>query len=156
PPPHPLRTGQDRFRSSGSSRSFAPFRTRFRNIQTLTMDFCMTGWVKQHTVFHRIWSAFGPPDNVMVMPSRYLGDLLVADRADAVLFLPQVHELSSPAQVGRHLDTEAFLEVDLPGRVERVGACIEFDMPFNRNGCRRAKMFGLAVCDAKEHPMVVP
>ncbi len=42
PPPRPLRTVREPFGSHGSSLSFAPYRTRFLNVETSVMDLPVT------------------------------------------------------------------------------------------------------------------
>ncbi len=39
-------------------------------------------------VFDVVFAAFGALDNMMIVPSRELGDLLASDRADAILLIP--------------------------------------------------------------------
>jgi hypothetical protein len=77
----------------------------------------MAGGVQEHTVLRAVAASMGTPDDVMVVPSRQARDLLVTDRAEAALFLPQMQELPSPHEGMGHLDAEALLEVDLPRRV---------------------------------------
>src|SRR5205823_13130212 len=87
----PLRTVQVNFSTYSSSLSFRPCdRTRFLRVETLAMNLLMTGWVKQHTVLGSLRSSLGSPQNVMAVPSGNLGDLLVADRTQTSLFLPEL------------------------------------------------------------------
>ena len=59
--------------------------------------------MQEHTVVCRIAASMSPPDEVMVVPSRQSGDLLVADRAETVLLFPQVQQLPSALEVVCHL-----------------------------------------------------
>lgn len=45
--------------------------------------------MEKNTVFGVVRAAIGSPNDVMVMPARQLGDFLVADRTQAVLFFPE-------------------------------------------------------------------
>ena len=63
----------------------------------------MTGGMQEHPVVCRIAAPVGPPDSVMVVPSRESGDRLVADAAEPILLLPQVPQLPSTFEVVRHL-----------------------------------------------------
>jgi hypothetical protein len=136
PPLSPLRTVRESFPSYGSSLSYALFRTRLLNVQTLAVDLHMAIWVQEHTVFRAIRPALRSPNDVMVVPSRQFGDLLVTDRATPVLFSPEMQQLFSPFEVACHLDAEALLEVGFPRRIERVGCSLYLNVPFYRHaGC---------------------
>ncbi len=50
----------------------------------------------------------------MVVPSGYLGDFLLTNWTDAILFFPETQELPATSQVVRHFDIETMLEVCLP------------------------------------------
>ncbi len=54
------------------------------------MGLLMTRGMKQNAVLCRVWSTFGSPEDVMALPASDRGDLLVTDRAEAVLLLPEV------------------------------------------------------------------
>ena len=97
------------------------------------MDLSVTGGMQEHTVVCRIATPVGPPDPVMVMPSRESGNRLVADGTETVLLFPQVQQLPSAFEGVRHLHAEAFLKVHFPLRV--VGVCRPFDlhMPLDRH-----------------------
>ena len=56
-------------------------------------------------------------DNVVVMPTCYLRDKLVADRADAALFLPEVRQPTFSLQGLFYLYAEACFEIEFPSRV---------------------------------------
>jgi len=45
--------------------------------------------MEQDKIIHRLFAAISSPSNVMNVPSTYFGDLLVANRADAVLTKPE-------------------------------------------------------------------
>ncbi len=46
--------------------------------------------VQQDAIFCLIRSSVDTPDDMVVMPSRYLRDQLLTDRTDAALFFPKV------------------------------------------------------------------
>jgi hypothetical protein len=54
--------------------------------------------MQEHTVVCRIATSIRPPDDMMVMPSRQSGDLLVADRTETVLLFPEVQQLPSTCE----------------------------------------------------------
>ena len=59
--------------------------------------------MQEHPVVCRIAAPIGPPDSVMVVPSRESGDRLVADGAEPLLLFPQVQQLPSAFEVVCHL-----------------------------------------------------
>jgi hypothetical protein len=63
----------------------------------------MTGGMQEHPVVYRITASVGPPDDVMIVPARQSGDLLMADRAKTLLVFPEVQQLPSTFQVVCHL-----------------------------------------------------
>ena len=87
--------------------------------------------MKEHAVFCPICASFASPDQMMAMPSRNLGDFLVAHWADSVLFLPEMRELSFPGQVLFHFHVETFFKVCFPGWVKWVGCSLNEDMPLD-------------------------
>ena len=60
------------------------------------MHLPMTIGVQQHPVHGSLAAAVYPPDNMMVIPPRYLRDFLVADWAPPLLLLPEVQQFPSP------------------------------------------------------------
>src|SRR5687767_15107365 len=56
-------------------------------------------------------------DNVVVMPTCYVRDRLVADRADTALLFPEVHQPTSPTQGLFHLYAESRFQIEFPCRV---------------------------------------
>ena len=95
------------------------------------------------------------------MPSSNLGDLLVADRAEAVLLLPEMAEPSSPFESGFHLHVEAFFKICFPSRVVGIGFLPDFRLPLNadRRSSEQSNHFHLsffALEDACEDPTVWP
>src|SRR5919199_3695121 len=91
--------------------------------------------MEQYTVFCTVCATFGSPSDVMVVPSRQLGDFLVAHRADTLLFFPQVQQLPSSAQFVCHFEAKALFKVDFPYRIIRIGWPSDFSMPFDRHRC---------------------
>ena len=76
--------------------------------------------VEQHSVFSPICPTVYQTHDVVVVPPRQFGDLLVADRAKTMLFFPKRAKLPFPFQVVYHLHAQAFLEVPFPFWVIRV------------------------------------
>jgi hypothetical protein len=96
----------------------------------------VAGGMKQHTVLRPVGAAKCSPDNMMVMPSREFGDLLVADGTDSLLFHPEVAQRPPVPQVVHHLYAQAFLEVHFPFWIVRIGLSLDFDMPPDRRTFR--------------------
>src|SRR6266446_5876252 len=100
------------------------------------MQLHMAGGMQKHPVGCMMCASFALPDNVMVMPSCDLGDLLSAHRTYPVLFFPQMPQLPSSRQVVCHFDAEALFKVHFPGRVKGVGFSLDGGMPLNFHvGC---------------------
>jgi len=158
----PLRTVRVDFSTYGSSLSFRPCdRTRLLHRNPLVVNLLMTGRMEQYSVSCAVWSPFGSPQDVMAMPSRNPGDLLVTDWTEAILFLPEVAEPPFPFQSGFHLHVEAFFKIRFPGRVVGIGLCTDLRMPLNadRRGCQQSDHFHLPFLtfeDAGEHPPIWP
>jgi hypothetical protein len=72
--------------------------------------------------------AEGAWQNVVIIPSSYLGDFLLANGTDAVLRLPQADKLPSSSQVIDHFDIETLLKIRLPLRVKGVGIAFYLDV----------------------------
>jgi hypothetical protein len=91
----------------------------------------MTGGTEEHPVVCRITASVGPPDDVMVVPARQSGDLLMADRAKTLLVFPEVQQLPSALQVVCHLHAYAFFEVHFPLVIVRVCRPFDLHMPLD-------------------------
>src|SRR5690242_2781257 len=91
------------------------------------MKLHMAVGVQEHSVFPVVCASFASPDQMMAMPSGELGDSLVAQWAEAILFLPKVQQSSFPSQVLLCFHVQTFFKVHFPGWVERVGCSL--------NGC---------------------
>jgi hypothetical protein len=89
------------------------------------MDLPVTIGVQEHSVRCRLTTPMGPPDDMMVMPSRQSGDLLVADRTETLLLFPQIQQLPSTFQGLYHFHAEAFFEVHFPWRVLKSPLSLE-------------------------------
>src|SRR5919109_5409556 len=109
-PPSPLRTARASFPACRSSLSNAPCGTRWCHIQRLAMDLPVAVGVQEDTVLCGVPAPMGPPDYMMVVPSRESGDLLAANRTETVLVFPQVQQLPSAFESVRHLHAEAFFK----------------------------------------------
>lgn len=145
-------------RHTAQAFSNAPFGTRFRHGSFVGMNLFMTVGMKQHSIFCSVTAAPRTPDNVMAMPSRYLGNLLVADGTQTVLLFPKAKQFPSAAKVVFHFDIETILKIDLPFRVIRVSCTFDFNVSFDGRGRRILKedstsravlLFHVSV----EHPM---
>src|SRR3954471_4417091 len=117
PSPPPLRTARECCHSCGSSLSNALCRTRLSHLYPLAVDLLVAGRMHEHAVLDRVLAPVGPPQDVVVVPPRHRGDLLVADRTDPALFQPKEPQSPSTHQGPGHLHAEAFLEVRFPCRV---------------------------------------
>ncbi len=49
------------------------------------MDLFMTGWMQENPIVSRISPAIEPVDDMVIFPTRYLGDFLTADGAETIL-----------------------------------------------------------------------
>ena len=99
-------------------------------------------------------------DDVVVVPSRYLGNGLVTNWADASLFLPQVQKFPSSLQGLFHLYAQAFFKIEFPCRI--VGVAIPFDLGVLADGCGGSQaqpvldcFTTLLFCRAEEAPVLV-
>ncbi len=95
------------------------------------MDLPVAVGVQEDTVVCGIPTPMRPPDHVMVVPSGESGDLLVANRTETVLLLPQVEQLPSAFEGVCHLHAEACFEVHFPLGVIRVRCPFDLDMPLH-------------------------
>ena len=70
--------------------------TRFGNSETFSMDLSVAVRMNEDAVLCAVCATQRFIHDVVVMPSRYLGDGLVTDWADASLFFPQVQQFAFP------------------------------------------------------------
>src|SRR2546421_3414194 len=115
--------------------------------------------VEEHAIFDPICPTFASPDHMMTMPSGNLRDSLVAHWAFAVLFLPQMQELSLSGQVLLCFHVETFFKVCFPSRVEWVGCSLNRSMPLDFHSVRSSQMNKLGVSlfildFSCEHPVI--
>src|SRR6266481_689172 len=96
------------------------------------MDLLVAGRMHEHAVLNRVFATVSSPHDVVVVPPRHRGDLLVADRTDTALILPEQTQSPSAHQGPGHLHAQAFLEVRFPTGVVRIGFSFDFGMPFDR------------------------
>ena len=68
------------------------------------MNLSMAVRVEQHPVLSPICPSIYPTYDMVVIPSRKFGDLLVTDWAETVLLFPKVNELPLSFQVLYHLN----------------------------------------------------
>src|SRR5262245_38946677 len=133
PSPPPLRTAHECYHSCSSSLSNALCRTRLPNIQSLAMDLLVAVRMHEHAVLGRVLAPMGSPQDVVVMPPRHRGDLLVADRTDPPLLQPKVAQRPSAHQGPGHLHAQAFLEVRFPRRVIGIRFPFDFGVTLDRH-----------------------
>ena len=67
------------------------------------MNLPVTVGMQEYPVVRRITATMGSPDDVMVVPSRQLGNLLMAHGAETFLLFPQIQQLPSAFEVVCHL-----------------------------------------------------
>src|SRR5262249_2130942 len=96
----------------------------------------------EHMVLDRVRAPMGSPLDVVVVPPRYRGDLLVADRTDPTLLLPEQPQRPPAHQGPGLLHARAFLEVRFPGGFIGVGSPFDFDGPLDRQTGGREELDG--------------
>src|SRR6266568_5997542 len=104
-------------------------------------------------------ASFTLPDNVMVMPSRDLGNFLLAHRTYPVLFLPEMPQLPSSRQVLCHFDAEALFKIHFPYRVKGIGIPVDegmsLDFHIHRSSDVDEFLVSLLILNfSGEHPVV--
>src|SRR5271157_4987106 len=87
----------------------------------------------QHAVLDRILAPMGSPHDMVVVPPCHRGDLLVANRTDTALLLPEQPRCPSAHQGPGHLHAETFLEVRFPGGVVRIRFPFDLGMSLDRH-----------------------
>src|ERR1019366_1667440 len=90
----------------------------------------------------------------MAMPSRDLGDLLVADWAQTPLLFPQMNEPLFPLKGVYYFYVQAFFIVAFPLKIVRVGLSSYLDMPFDRHVCSVCEILRLLFSGSVEYPIV--
>ncbi len=97
----------------------------------------------------------GTSDDVVIVPTSELGDFLLTDRTDAVLFFPKMEQLAALPEVIDHFDAEAFFKIELPGGVIGVGLSFDFGVPADRRvgGIIQAHSFSIQF--TIEHPVTL-
>src|SRR5208282_1066379 len=70
---------------------------------------------------------------LVVVPPRHRGDLLVANRTETALLLPEQPQSPSAHQGPGHLHAETFLEVRFPGGVVRIRFPFNLGMSLDRH-----------------------
>ena len=97
------------------------------------MNLSVAVWMDQDAVLCVVCPTECFIHNVVVVPSRYLGNRMATDWADASLFLPETHQSSSSLQGLFHLYAQAFFKIEFPCRI--VGVAIPFDLGVLSDGC---------------------
>src|SRR5919197_6301520 len=97
------------------------------------MNLSVAVWMDQDAVLCVVCPTECFIHNVVVVPSRYLGNRMATDWADASLFLPEIHQSSSSLQGLFHLYAQAFFKIEFPCLI--VGVAIPFDLGVLSDGC---------------------
>src|SRR5919197_2865916 len=97
------------------------------------MNLSVAVWMDQDAVLCVVCPTECFIHNMVVVPSRYLGNRMATDWADASLFLPEIHQSSSSLQGLFHLYAQAFFKIEFPCRI--VGVAIPFDLGVFSDGC---------------------
>ena len=92
----------------------------------------MAGRMHEHAVLDRVLAPVGSPHDVVVVPPRHRGDLLVADRTDTALFLPEQTQSPAAHQGPGHLHAATFFEVRFPGGVIGIRFPLDLDVSLDR------------------------
>ena len=69
--------------------------TRFLNKDMLVVNLLVAVGMEYYSVFINVRTTEGMVKDMVVVPSGYLGDFLLADRTDTVLLFPKAEQLSS-------------------------------------------------------------
>src|SRR5258708_17182939 len=93
------------------------------------MELRMASRMQENPVGCMRCASFALPDDVMVVPSRDLGDLLLTHRTSPVLLFPEAPQLPSSREVLRHFDAKAFFKVHFPARIKGVCCSLDRGMP---------------------------
>ena len=109
--------------------------------------------VNKHPVFCRVCPTPCSPDDMVNVPRAEFRDVLLADRADPLLFFPQIQQFPPTLERLLHFDAQPSLKVRLPRRVEGVGCSFHFDMTTNRNPAGAKQDEILAVYFTVKDPM---
>src|SRR5258708_15288387 len=91
---------------------------------------------------------------MMAMPTRDLGDLWVADWAEASLFLPEGKQPVFPFEGRCHLNVKTFFIIAFPCRVIRVGFPLNFDVSYDRHVCRAYEVTCVFLHRSEKDPVV--
>ncbi len=97
----------------------------------------------------------GTSDDVVIVPTGELGDFLLTDRTDAVLFFPKMEQLAALPEIIDHFDAEAFFKIEFPGRIVGVGLSFDFGVTADRrvDGLVQAQDFSIQF--TIEHPVAL-
>lgn len=115
-PPSPLRTVLETFASYGSSSQELdqhPLTSGSLSFRGARVQLRVTRRVEHLQIGQPIGATINPPNHVMDMPTRSLGDLGSADRAVALLLVPKPIQLPASLQGGPHSASKTLVEVDL-------------------------------------------
>jgi hypothetical protein len=150
-----VRTMAHPFAASGSSLSVAPCGTRLRDGPLSAMDLVVAIGVQEDPVVPAVCAASRSPDDVVVMPSRHLGDGVCTDRTAPVLFLPEVAQAPSSVVVVREFDATALLAIAFPRRVVWVCRPVDLHLPLQPQACGRKQRRPFPVCLSRK-PCLAP
>src|SRR5262249_18894128 len=88
--------------------------------------------MKQCEIVHRVAAAMDSPDQMVRMPAGFQRQRLTTQRTVPLLLQPKVTRRSAAGQGAGHLRRETLLEVQLPGRIVRIGLTPDFHVTANR------------------------
>src|SRR6266567_3424200 len=91
---------------------------------------------------------------MMAMPTRNLGDLLVAGWAESSLFFPEGMQPAFPFERRCHLNVDTLFKIAFPCWVIRVGFPLDFDVSYDRHICRADEVTCVFLHRAEEDPVV--
>src|SRR3954453_6359114 len=97
------------------------------------MNLLMAVRMHEHAVLDRVLAPVGPPQDMVVVPPCHRGDLLVANRTNTALLLPEQSQRPSTPQGPGHLHAKTVLEVRFPGGVVRIGFSFDLGMSLDRH-----------------------
>src|SRR6266568_4822865 len=90
----------------------------------------------------------------MAVPSADLGNLLVADRAESSLLLPEREQPAFSFERCLHANIETLLKVAFPYWIVGVSFSPDFDVSCDRHGVGSGEMPGLLALLSEKYPVV--
>src|SRR5262249_46368980 len=124
------------------------------------MNLSVAVWMDQDAVLCVVCPTECFIHNVVVVPSRYLGNRMATDWADASLFLPEIHQSLSSLQGLFHLDAESFFKLESRYRIVVVANPFDLGVFLDVSLGSQAQpvldgFTSLHSCHAEEAPVLV-